>query len=43
MKRFIITLAAVAMTCGAMFAQNRGDIHVGPCVIKTDVPIERLP
>ena len=31
------------MTCGAMFAQNRGDIHVGPCVIKTDVPIERLP
>lgn len=22
---------------------DRGDIHVGPCVIKTDVPIERLP
>ena len=29
MKRFIITLAAVAMTCGAMFAQNRGDMYVG--------------
>ncbi len=28
MKRFIITLAAVAMTCGAMFAQNRGDMYV---------------
>ena len=29
MKRFIVTLAAVAMTCGAMFAQSRGDMYVG--------------
>lgn len=29
MKRFIVTLAAAAMTCGAMFAQNRGDMYVG--------------
>ena len=29
MKRLIVTLAAAAMTCGAIFAQNRGDMYVG--------------
>ena len=29
MKRLIVTLAAAAMTCSAIFAQNRGDMYVG--------------
>lgn len=29
MKRLIVTLVAAAMTCGAIFAQNRGDMYVG--------------
>ena len=49
MKRLIVTLAAAAMTCSAIFAQNRGDMYVGGILgvsggsSKTSVTVARQP